>query len=107
MNRNIWTPVGGSPTILDFSKCRDMEQFHEILRKAFGFPAYYGKNASALWDLLRDFFDDRSEEDYWEVQIFGWNEMNHRFDSNILEKYWSVFDDVSEEYPFVKFLIKD
>ena len=107
MNKNAWIPVGGSPTVLDFTKCKYFDDFHQELKKAFGFPAYYGKNASALWDLLRDFFDDRTEEIYWEVQIFGWNEINRRFDSDFLEKYWSVFDDISEEYPFVKFLIKD
>lgn len=91
---------------MDFNKCGNWEKVHEVIRKAFGFPAYYGKNASALWDLLRDFFDDRSEEDYWEVQIFGWGRLNQIFDRDIIKKYWSVFGDISEEYPFVQFVLK-
>ena len=106
MNQYAWTAVGSSPTVIDFTKCRYFDDFHQELKKAFGFPAYYGKNASALWDLLRDFFDDRSEEDYWEVQIFGWGRLNQIFDRDIMKKYWSVFGDVEKEYPGVRFIIK-
>lgn len=101
-DRYTWTPVGGSPTILDFSKCRCVSEFHQVLRKAFGFPAYYGENPDALWDLLDGFFGDREEEP-WEVYVFGWANLENRFSLEFRRMYWSVFEDAEKEYPNVRF----
>ena len=102
MHENTWTPVGGSPRIMDFSKCRDMEQFHEILRKAFGFPCWYGKNLDALWDLLDEFFE---EDETWEILIHGWYEVPQSV-LKYVDEYWSVFEDVEKKYPGVRFILK-
>lgn len=46
-----------NPVILDFTGCRSMLGFHEILQRDLGLPDYYGKNWDALWDLMWDFRD--------------------------------------------------
>lgn len=35
-----------------------VEEIHEYLAERLGFPAYYGKNLSALYDVLTDISDD-------------------------------------------------
>lgn len=37
---------------LDLNGCADLDDLHERIRKAFGFPTWYGKNWDAFWDLL-------------------------------------------------------
>lgn len=38
---------------LDLSGCKYLDEVHERIRRAFGFPEWYGKNWDALFDLLR------------------------------------------------------
>ena len=38
--------------VLDLTNGKGWYELHERIRKAFGFPAWYGKNWSAFWDLL-------------------------------------------------------
>lgn len=103
MNKNAWIPVGGSPTVLDFTKCKYDDEFHQVLRKAFGFPAYYGENSSAFWDLISGFFGDRRRESYWEVRIIGWNGMTERLGDDFSD-YCAVIEHVEEVYPYVHFV---
>lgn len=35
--------------VLDFSDVRYYANVHQILKKAFDFPAYYGENWDAFW----------------------------------------------------------
>ena len=37
---------------LDLAGCKNLWEMHERIRIAFGFPAWYGKNWDAFWDLL-------------------------------------------------------
>mgnify|MGYP002567862758 CR=1 FL=1 len=37
---------------LDLAGCKNLWEMHEKIRIAFEFPAWYGKNWSAFWDLL-------------------------------------------------------
>ena len=37
---------------LDLTGCKYWSELHERIRKAFGFPEWYGKNWSAFWDLM-------------------------------------------------------
>lgn len=39
--------------VLDLTGCKYINEIHEKIRIAFDFPAWYGKNWSAFWDLLR------------------------------------------------------
>ena len=42
---------------LDFTGCKYFLELHDVLKKAFGFPDYYGKNLDALWDCLDNYCD--------------------------------------------------
>ena len=62
MNRNAYTPITADPVLLRLNSCRDWGTLHQRIRKAFGFPDYYGENWDAMWDCLTDLFwvtDDR------------------------------------------------
>lgn len=43
--------------ILDFTGCKYFLEIHNVLKKAFGFPDYYGENLDALWDCLDNYCD--------------------------------------------------
>ncbi|MCH5352409.1 MAG: barstar family protein [Acutalibacter sp.] len=38
--------------ILDITKCKYLGEIHQRIKKAFGFPDFYGENWSAFEDLL-------------------------------------------------------
>ena len=38
---------------LDLTDCRYIDDLHERIRVAFGFPEWYGENWDAFWDLIR------------------------------------------------------
>ncbi len=40
--------------VIDFTGCKTWQEFEEIIRVSMDFPDFYGKNISALWDLLRE-----------------------------------------------------
>ena len=44
--------------ILDFSGAESVGQIHDLLKGAFGFPDYYGRNWDALYDCLGDLLTD-------------------------------------------------
>ena len=56
MNRNAYTPITADPVLLRLNSCRDWGALHQRIRKAFGFPDYYGENWDAMWDCLTDVF---------------------------------------------------
>lgn len=39
---------------LDGRKMRTRENAHAVLKEAFRFPEYYGRNLDALWDMLTE-----------------------------------------------------
>jgi ribonuclease inhibitor len=43
--------------VIDFSDCKSTLQIHAKLKEALEFPDYYGKNWSALWDMLTGYLD--------------------------------------------------
>ncbi len=38
--------------VLDVTGCRSLSDLHARIRTAFDFPAWYGNNWDAFWDLL-------------------------------------------------------
>ena len=62
---------------LDFTDCKYAGEFHERIRVAFDFPAWYGKNWSAFWDLLR------TECDADKIEIIGEHTLPREFDGYI------------------------
>lgn len=65
MNRNAYTPITADPVLLRLNSCRDWGTLHQRIRKAFGFPDYYGENWDAMWDCLTDVICSRCKGTLW------------------------------------------
>ncbi len=48
------------PRFLDFdcAEISGIEEFHDFMAKALGFPSYYGRNQDAFWDCITEIVDD-------------------------------------------------
>lgn len=97
MNRTALTPISDNPIILMLQDCRDWGMLHDRIRKAFGFPTYYGENWDAMWDCLRDVFFPSVQR---EIIVEGLDSMSAE-----LQKYSctlrDIFHDLQEIYPWV------
>ena len=85
-----------NPYVVDFSKIKYYGEIHEILKEAFDFPDYYGKNWSALWDCLTDMLGEIIN-----VEIYGLSVVREKFDDTAdkligIMKRWKHCDD--DEY---------
>ena len=91
--------INDKPIILDFTGCRYLGEIHKILKERFGFPEYYGRNWSALWDCLRFLF---GEEEPLSVEIHGFQTL-----PDDLKKYCApmleVFEDAHKDTPNITF----
>lgn len=90
-----------NPIILDFRGCRYLGEVHQLLKKRFGFPEYYGENWSALWDCLDSLFYERGE---WLVLIYGFNAMPDDLREECV-KMLEIFDDVHADTPNIEFRV--
>ena len=86
------------PIKLDFTGCRYIMQFHEILKVQLGLPEYYGKNWDALWDLMWHF---RSYPTV--IEIHGLHDLPKELQPAV-DDMFSVFDDVHRDTPFIEFV---
>lgn len=91
--------IPDNPIRLDFTGCKSYWQFHVILKEAFGFPEYYGKNFDALWDCLDGLFREERT-----VEIYGLHSLPAAFEEDI-RILLKVFEDVHEESPNVTFVV--
>lgn len=64
---------------LDLTNAKTLSELHEIIKIAFDFPEWYGKNWDAFWDLLR------SESDADMVIISGENTLSKDFEKHIIK----------------------
>ena len=103
MYDEIWTPVDDNPLKLDLAGCESMWDVHNVLKKTFGFPGYYGRNWSAFWDCLRDFFVGVKEP--WEIHVCGYTNLPTDLKER-LGRMWIIFSRLEEERPNVKFILK-
>ena len=87
--------------ILDFSKADSVREVHELLKKAFGFPEYYGRNWDALHDCLGDFCSDGGERF---VEIHGFYSMDKQLRISCAPML-AVFGDVQEEMEQISFTV--
>ncbi|MED9966356.1 MAG: barstar family protein [Blautia sp.] len=72
-----------------------VEEIHEYLAEELEFPAYYGKNLSALYDVLTDISED--------VRIIM--DLSGTADEELLEeaeKMVEVMEDASEENEYLE-----
>lgn len=77
------------------SEFDSIEEIHEYLAEELGFPAYYGKNLSALYDVLTDLSED--------VRITV--DLSDGTDEELLEeaeKMVEVMEDASEENEYLE-----
>ncbi len=49
-------------TVLDITGCEGLLELHGRIRQAFDFPAHYGANLDALWDMGRDYIGSTDGE---------------------------------------------
>ena len=98
-DRYAFKPIKENPIILDFTGCKNLREIHSILKNKFGFPDYYGKNWSALWDCLDGLFLDEGEVI---VKIYGFNSLEDELREYCVSML-EVFDDVHERTPNVTF----
>lgn len=72
LNRYAFHPIAENPIVLNFSECETMRDIHELLKRKFGFHECYGANWDALWDCMRDVFEDES----YMVEIHSFYSLN-------------------------------
>ena len=87
--------------ILNFSQCNTPDAIHEMLKKSFGLPEYYGKNWSALDDCLFHLWLD---EGCVTVELHHFHELREEAKEYCIPML-EIFDDVHRETPNVVFKI--
>lgn len=73
--------------LLDFSKCKRSDEIHEVIKTAFKFPDFYGKNLDALWDCMGDYCDNEH------AVLKGLDKIPKTCDF-VIEEILGVFEDV-------------
>ncbi len=84
---------------LDFTGCKSPLLLHMIFKETFGFPDFYGKNLSALWDCLRDYCPDDCI-----IYVKGTRTLPKEF-GEYMERIYEIFHDVEEEGENIQFVI--
>jgi ribonuclease inhibitor len=77
--------------IINISKLKSIEQFHELLKIKLGFPDYYGKNLDALWDCLTSDLETPIL-----IQWIGYAECKNYLGNEVI-KIKEVFESAQEE----------
>lgn len=97
MNRNAYTPITADPVLLRLNGCRDWGTLHQRIRKAFGFPDYYGENWDAMWDCLTDVFLQPVQR---HIVVEGFDAMPQGLRAYAAPMQ-EIFSDLQEKYPWV------
>lgn len=83
--------------ILNGSKFVDIQTTHQILKKVFEFPDYYGKNLDAFWDCITDHaidcLHDGTEKIIW--KDFSVSQKNLGEEANVLLQ---LLQEANEKY---------
>lgn len=89
-------------TLLDTGGCMEVAELHERIRQTFGFPAHYGANLDALWDMGRDYIGDadgRQER----ILIRGAESLPGELRAYFMEKVMPVLRDLEREKANIHF----
>ena len=97
MNRNAYTPITADPVLLRLNSCRDRGTLHQRIRKAFGFPDYYGENWDAMWDCLTDVFLQPVQR---HIVVEGFDAMPQELRAYAAPMQ-EIFSDLQEKCPWV------
>lgn len=87
-------------TVLDIGGCRGLSELHERMRQAFGFPAHYGANLDALWDMGRDYIGSAERQ---RVIICGAESLPVELRAYFMERVMRVLRDLEREKGNVHF----
>ncbi len=72
---------------LDLTDCKYIDELHERIRVAFGFPEWYGANWDAFWDSLS------RDSDAENLIIVGEHTMPKEFDRSLAMMH-EILDDM-------------
>ena len=90
--------VPENPIKLDFTGCRYIMQFHQILKEQLGLPDFYGENWSALWDLMQGYRTYPTE-----IEIYGIDRLPTELEPAV-QKMFEIFQRVECDTPFIQFV---
>lgn len=103
MNPFAWKFIPEGTIVLDFSRCKNADVFHSVIKEGFGFPECYGENWDALWDYLDDFA--MSEKKRRTVLITGTELLSEEM-AEYLQEATEIFAELEEKYPNIHFSIE-
>ena len=87
--------------LLDFGDCKNISDIHQVIKKAFNLPDYYGENPDALWDCLDYLYYGEGEVS---IKIANTQKLKNEL-KEALNPLIKVFDDVHTNTPNVTFYI--
>ena len=80
---------------IDFSNAKTIHQIEDIISNALDFPDWYGRNLSALWDLLTGYIAP------YEIYIKGANTVRKDLAKQV-EKMIQIFLEAEEKYNYIE-----
>ena len=89
--------------ILDFAKCKkakSTEELYRVIKEKVPYYFDYGDNPSALWDIMRDYWED---DEYIHFKIYGVSDLEYRYLQMEMEYIIEVFQRVYDNNPNVTF----
>ncbi len=89
-------------TVLDITGCEGLLELHGRIRQAFDFPAHYGANLDALWDMRRDYIGSTDGE-MERVVIKGADTLPAELQAYFAEKVMGVLRDLAQEKGSIHF----
>lgn len=100
MDPNAFRYNSSNPIVLDFSKCKYVGEIHCCLKEVFGFPEYYGKNWSALWDCIDGYFED---DETRTIIVKGFKTLPDDL-QEFCKPMWEIFGDIHKQCNDVVFI---
>ena len=97
MNHHAYTPITTDPVFLNLNGCKDWGTLHRRIRKAFGFPRYYGENWDAMWDCLTDVYLQPVQR---RIIVEGFASMPQQL-REYAAPMQEIFSDLQAKYPWV------
>lgn len=87
---------------LDLTGCATLAALHERLREIFGFPAHYGGNLDALWDMGCDYISAGTT-----VRIRGVHCLPEELQAYVSERLLPVLREIAGAKEAVSFIAED